>query len=153
MKMKMNTKTTGIVFLLACLFITLFIGQWFNLRSYSSAATLGKDNVPMLEGFREGAKTKMDNEEDDEDEEENFDGLTEQDMKGVASGAGKIKELMDKKEGMNKKEGMDKKEYMNKKEGMDKKEYMNKKEGMDKKESMKKNTEGFREGNNCKNKY
>ena len=127
MKMKMNAKTTGIVFLLACLFITLFIGQWFNLRSYSDAAYLERDNVPMLEGFREGAKMKIDNEEDDEDEE-NFDGLTEQDMKGVASGAGKLKEIIDKKEGMNKKEGMDKKE------------------------SMKKISEGFREGNNCKNK-
>jgi len=131
MKMKMNTKTTGIMFLLACLFITLFIGQWFNLRSYSSAATLGKDRDPILEGFREGARSK-----DDEDDEENFDGLNEQDMKGVASGAGKTKENMDKKETMGKKENMGKKEYMDKKEGM----------------AMGKKSEGFREGNSCKNK-
>jgi len=118
MKMKMNAKTTGIVFLLACLFITLFIGQWFNLRSYSSAAYVA-DRDPILEGFREGATTKK---HDEDDEDEPFTELNEQDMKGVASGAGETKK-------MDKKETMDKKEYMG-----------------DKKEGMKKNTEGFREG-------
>ena len=134
------------MFLLACLFITLFIGQWFNLRSYSSAATLGRDRDPILEGFREGAKSK----DDEDDEDEPFTELNEQDMKGVASGAGETKK-MDKKETMDKKEYMGKKEYMDKKEGMamGKKEYMDKKEGM----AMGKKSEGFREGNSCKNKY
>ncbi len=43
---------------------------------------------------------------------------------------------------------MDKKETMDKKENMGKKEYMDKKEGM----AMGKKSEGFREGNSCKNK-
>jgi uncharacterized protein YxeA len=61
--MKMNSKTTtGIVFLLACLFITLFIGQWMNLRNYSSISS-GK--------YREGATTKT-MEEDEDEEKEGF---------------------------------------------------------------------------------
>lgn len=33
--MKMNSKTTGILFLLVCLFFVLFIGQWMDLGGFS----------------------------------------------------------------------------------------------------------------------
>ena len=51
--MKMNSKITGIVFLLVCLLIVLFIGQWMYL---------GKSTQPMYFGamgpVREGATSK-----------------------------------------------------------------------------------------------
>jgi hypothetical protein len=57
MKMEMNSKTAGIVFLFVCLLIVLFIGQWVYLGSSSSKPMYLGAMSHVREGATSGPRT------------------------------------------------------------------------------------------------